>query len=229
MVPDRWRRFAAAAAGRALLYGFFCRVRLRQAAANVRAFDLPSPGLYDALVATALGGLYARVATDVAAICPSGRILEVGSGPGRLAVLLSTAAPAAAVVGIDLSIEMVARADRRVAAAGVGDRVQFVVGDVAALPLGSAECDWMVSTLSLHHWPRPADALADVHRVLKPGGEAWIYDLAHWLWSPAADASRLLALASASPFGGWSVEAVHWPWRLPAFVRLCLVRSTEEQ
>ena len=34
-----------------------------------------------------------------------------------------------------------------------------------------------MSTESLHHWSRPAQALAEILRVLKPGGEAWIYDL----------------------------------------------------
>ena len=48
-----------------------------------------------------------------------------------------------------------------------------------------------MSTLSLHHWADPARSLTEIHRVLKPGGEARIYDPAHWLWIPANSESRL--------------------------------------
>jgi hypothetical protein len=72
----------------ATLYRNRLRAYLEQASANVRDFDLPSAGAYDALVATVLEGFYARVAGEVAAAYPGGNLLEVGSGPGRLAVRL---------------------------------------------------------------------------------------------------------------------------------------------
>jgi hypothetical protein len=72
----------------ATLYRKWLRAYLEQASANVRDFDLPSAGAYDALVATVLEGFYARVAGEVAAAYPGGNLLEVGSGPGRLAVRL---------------------------------------------------------------------------------------------------------------------------------------------
>jgi hypothetical protein len=72
----------------ATLYRNRLRAYLEQASANVRDFDLPSAGAYDALVATVLEGFYAHVAGEVAAAHPGGNLLEVGSGPGRLAVRL---------------------------------------------------------------------------------------------------------------------------------------------
>jgi SAM-dependent methyltransferase len=202
---------------------------LKQTYANIHAFDLPSVGMYDALVASVLEGFYARVAGEMAATHAGGKVLEVGSGPGRLAVRLAREAPGTTLTGIDISEAMVERAARRAAEAGLSEKVRFEVGDVGALPLADQEFDGVVSTLSLHHWPDPARGLAEIHQVLKPGGEARIYDLAHWLWPPARGGDRLAQLAAASPFGEGEVEIVRWPGSVPAFVLLRLRRSREGQ
>jgi SAM-dependent methyltransferase len=201
------------------------RAYLEQASANVGAFDLPSAGAYDALVASVLEGFYARVTGEVAAAYPGGKLLEIGSGPGRLAVRLAREAPGMTLTGVDISDAMVERATRRAAGAGLSERVRFEVGDVAALPLSDGEFDGVVSTLSLHHWSDPASGLAEIHRVLKPDGGARIYDLVHWLWWPARGEDRLGQLAAASPFGEGEVEVVRWPASVPAFVMLLLWRQ----
>jgi SAM-dependent methyltransferase len=81
----------------------------------------------------------------------------------------------------------------------------------------------------LHHWSDPVSGLDEIYWVLKPGGEARIYDLAHWLWPPARSGDRLAQLAAASPFGGGEVEVVCWPGSVPAFVLLRLRRAREAQ
>jgi ubiquinone/menaquinone biosynthesis C-methylase UbiE len=185
--------------------------------------------MYDALVATVLEGFYARVANEVAAAHPSGKVLEIGSGPGQLAVQLARQATGITLTGVDISEAMVERAARRAAGASLSERVWFEVGDVAALPLPDGEFDGVVSTLSLHHWSDPASGLAEICRVLKPGGEARIYDLAHWLWPPARGGDRLAQLVAASPFSEGEVEIVRWPGSVPAFVLLRLRREREAQ
>jgi SAM-dependent methyltransferase len=220
--PKRTGLILLVAMGAAMLYRNRHRTSLEGIRANVRAFDLPSAGLYDALVASLLGGLYGRVADEVAEAYPTGTVLEVGSGPGRLAVQLARKAPDLAVTGVDISPEMVERASRRAEEAGLGERVRFEVGDVGALSFPEGSFDGALSTLSLHHWPEPARGLAEIHRVLKPGGEALIYDLAHWLWLPAHGGSQLDQLAAESPFVSGAVELVRWPASVPAFVRLRL-------
>ena len=223
----KWRFILTAMLVTATLYRKRLRAYLEQASANVRAFDLPSAGAYDALVASVLEGFYARVTGEVAAAYPGGKLLEIGSGPGRVAVRLARKAPGIMLTGVDISDAMVERAARRAAGAGLSERVRFEVGDVAVLPLSDGEFDGVVSTLSLHHWPDPARGLAEIHRLLKPGGEARIYDLAHWLWRPAQGDDTLAQIAAASPFGGGEVEVVRWPGAVPAFVFLRLRRTRE--
>jgi ubiquinone/menaquinone biosynthesis C-methylase UbiE len=48
--------------------------------------------------------------------------------------------------------------------------------DAAKLPFDDGSFDLVLSTLSLHHWSQPLECLTEVHRVLKPQHEAWIYD-----------------------------------------------------
>jgi SAM-dependent methyltransferase len=225
----KWWITVAAMLVTATLYRNRLRGYLEAASANVRAFDLPSAGAYDTLVASVLEGFYARVAGEVATAHPDGSLLEVGSGPGRLAVRLAREDPGMTLTGVDISEAMVERATRRAAAAGLSERVRFEVGDVGALPLPDQEFDGVVSTPSLHHWSDPASGLAEIYRVLKPGGEARIYDLAHWLWPPVRGGNRLARLAAASPFGGGEVEVVCWPGSVPAFVLLRLQRAREAQ
>jgi SAM-dependent methyltransferase len=221
----KWWFILSAMLVTATLYRNRLRAYLQEASANVRAFDLPSAGTYDALVAAVLEGFYARVAGEVAAAHPDGKFLEVGSGPGRLAVRLARETPGVTLIGVDISSAMVERAVRRTAGAGLSERVRFEVGDVAALPLSDEEVDGAVSTLSLHHWSDPASGLAEIYRVLKPGGEARIYDLAHWLWPPVRGGNRLARLAAASPFGEGEVEVVRWPGSVPTFVMLRVRRQ----
>ena len=226
----KWWFTLAAMLVTATLFRNRLRAILERTYANIRAFDLPSAGAYDTLVGTALEGFYARVANEVAAAYPGGKVLEVGSGPGRLAVRLAREAPGMTLTGVDISDAMVERAARRAAeGAGLTERVLFEVGDVGALPFADQEFDAVVSTLSLHHWPDPARGLSEIHRVLKPGGGARIYDLAHWLWLPARGGDRLAQLVAVSPFGEGEVEIVRWPGSVPAFVLLRLRRARENR
>ncbi|HTJ38683.1 MAG TPA: class I SAM-dependent methyltransferase [Dactylosporangium sp.] len=134
--------------------------------------------IYHGLVRPFFTPMYRRIAADVAdAGLPAGaRILDAGTGPGTVPLVLAKAVPGVRIDGVDLSAEMIAEARQAAEAAGVGDRVTFTVADVAALPFMDGEFDLIVSSMSLHHWSEPAAGVRDLRRVLRPGGRMWIYD-----------------------------------------------------
>jgi ubiquinone/menaquinone biosynthesis C-methylase UbiE len=157
--------------------------------------------LYDAVVAPLFAGFFSRVASELAELVPEGRILEVGSGPGRLAVKLAEASPGIRVTGIDITPEMVQMAGSLAGRRGVADRVEFQIADVVALPFPDASFDAVVSTFSLHHWRKPGEGLAEIHRVLRPGGVAQIYDLGGWITRIEQRGAGMAELIEGSPFG----------------------------
>lgn len=169
-------------------------------------------GHYDRLSGWLLGGFYSGVADDVAAAAPpGGRVLDVGCGPGHLAARLADRG--LHVAAIDLDPAMVERARRRLAA-----RAETAVADVAALPFPDASFDVVVSTLSMHHWADHAAGLAEVARVLRPGGVALVFDLAGMHVPLHGHAEGPAARVAGSALDVVSDTAWRWPGPV-SFVR----------
>jgi len=137
--------------------------------------SIPTPGaiFYNATVAKVLRRPEAKIANDIVAKMGNGNILDLGSGTGYLAIEIAKKAPGLQVHGIDLSRQMVKIAGRH--ARGV-DNAQFVFGNAAKLPFKNNSIDLVVSTGASHHWKTPQLVFDECYRVLKYGGEAWIYD-----------------------------------------------------
>ena len=114
-----------------------------------------------------------KIVDEVIKKIGSGTLLDLGSGTGFLAIEIARKNPSLYVYGIDLSRQMIRIA--RAHAKGI-ENVQFKLGDAAKLLFENDSIDFIVSTLSLHHWTRPAQVFNECHRVLKIGKEAWIYD-----------------------------------------------------
>lgn len=163
---------------------------------------------YDRIARRQLRYVYARVAADVAAagLHDGARVLDVGTGPGRVPIKISKSAPHLLVEGIDLSEPMIEKARRNAAEAGVADRVTFAAADVARLSYPDASFDLIVSSLSQHHWPDPAAGMRELRRILRPTGQIWIYDI-RW-------ALKRAERAALPAFDGWNVrrELVRTSW-----------------
>jgi ubiquinone/menaquinone biosynthesis C-methylase UbiE len=140
----------------------------------------PGSVLYNALSSTAIFlRHYGLVAQDVAHCGTTACILDIGTGPGRLILAMRKLLPDATLVGVDISSAMVKQAKQNIGKCGQGNRVYVQVADANALPFADGTFNCVVSTGSLHHWKDPVHALSETHRVLKPGGNALIYDLVH--------------------------------------------------
>ncbi|MEV6844943.1 class I SAM-dependent methyltransferase [Actinoplanes sp. NPDC051411] len=119
--------------------------------------------------------LHDRVVADaVAAGLPDeARVLDVGTGPGRIPRAIADRRPEWTVDGVDLDPRMIAYAQER----DLARRVGFSVGDVADLPYPDDSFDLIVSSMSQHHWTDVEGAMTSLKRVLRPGGRLWIYDV----------------------------------------------------
>ncbi|BBZ11314.1 methyltransferase domain-containing protein [Mycobacterium branderi] len=100
-------------------------------------------------------------------IPPGGTALDVGCGPGTVTASLARAAgPDGLALGVDISEPMLTRAVR----AESGPQVGFLRADAQRLPLRDDTVDAVVSIAVLQLIPEPAAALAEIARVLRPGG-----------------------------------------------------------
>ncbi len=154
--------------------------RLRQLLKRLHPEGIPWPGsvLYNALSGSRIFlQHYDLVARDVASYGPARNILDIGTGPGRLLAALRKTFPDADLVGIDVSPAMVEQARRNMKQHGWDSRMIVEVARVEALLCPDGAFDRVVSTGSIHHWKDYGLALSEIHRVLKPGGYALLYDL----------------------------------------------------
>jgi ubiquinone/menaquinone biosynthesis C-methylase UbiE len=104
-------------------------------------------------------------------------VLDIGCGTGTLAIAATAhVGPRGNVVGIDASPQMVTRATRKAARAGVPAIFQLAVAE--QLPFPDARFDVVLSTLMFHHLPRKTreQCAIEIRRVLKPGGRVFVVD-----------------------------------------------------
>jgi demethylmenaquinone methyltransferase/2-methoxy-6-polyprenyl-1,4-benzoquinol methylase len=148
-----------------------------------RMFDAIAPS-YDAFNRAASLGLdqgWRRAAIRELAVPEGGRVLDVATGTGDLA--LAAAARGARVVGCDVASEMIALARRKARAAsdrtplGPGDRPAFHVARAEWLPYAERSFDGVTSAFAMRNvLPVLDDVLDEVLRVLRPGGRMVILE-----------------------------------------------------
>ena len=141
------------------------------------SLDLLLP-LYDPL--TRLIGFH-RVLRQLlaqATLAPDHEVLDIGCGTGTLAIMIKQLQPAIRVTGLDPDPLALARAARKARRARV--EVRFERGSADALPHPDASFDRVFSSMMFHHVRKEQklNVLADVRRVLRPGGRLEFVDFA---------------------------------------------------
>jgi len=118
---------------------------------------------------------YKETAGRIAAMLPAGsRFLEVAPGPGYLSIALARMGKVE-VTGLDISQTFVEIARSKAKQAGV--RVDFRQGNASAMPFSDESFDFVYCRAAFKNFSQPVRALAEMYRVLKPGGKALVSDL----------------------------------------------------
>ncbi|WP_019070772.1 class I SAM-dependent methyltransferase [Streptomyces hokutonensis] len=100
-----------------------------------------------------------------------GVALDIGCGRGTSSAVLATLLRPQRVVGLDAAPALIGQARERTRHLP-GGQVSFLQGDFHHLPLPTASCDLAVAAFCLYHSSRPETVIAEINRVLAPGGLA---------------------------------------------------------
>jgi ArsR family transcriptional regulator len=150
-------------------------VRADRAAAAEAYFNAHAAD-WDAIRSLYVAGAQVEAAVARAlAAAPVGRLVDIGTGTGRMLELLG--AEAASAIGIDRSPEMLRFARARMAEAGMV-RADLRQGDMYALPLDADSADTVILHLVLHYAEAPAAVIAEAARLIAPDGRLLIVDFA---------------------------------------------------
>jgi demethylmenaquinone methyltransferase/2-methoxy-6-polyprenyl-1,4-benzoquinol methylase len=112
----------------------------------------------------------------MARLPPAARVLDAACGTGDLAVAFARGAPGCRVAGVDFAAHMVRRGRRKLARLGLRGRISLEVGDVLQLPFQSGSFDAVGMAFGLRNIPERERAVAEMLRVLKPGGRLLVLE-----------------------------------------------------
>jgi arsenite methyltransferase len=104
-------------------------------------------------------------------------VLDLGSGAGiDLLLAARLVGPEGRVIGVDMTDEMIARAESNIAAAGFTN-VEARKGIIEQLPVEDASVDWVISNCVINLSPEKERVFAEIARVLRPGGQMLVSDI----------------------------------------------------
>ena len=146
---------------------------------------------------------------------PGDRVLDVATGTGAVAAELASRY-GCRVTGVDQSDAMLAAAGARLAERGLADRVELVRGEAEALPFADGDFDGLTVTYLLRYVDDPGATLAELARVVRPGGTLASLEFGVPPRAPARAAWRLYT-GALLPAGGLLVGGRPW-WRAGRFL-----------
>ncbi len=114
-----------------------------------------------------------------------GYALDLGTGPGYVAIDVARRNPGLDMIGLDLGAHMVERARQQALRSGQNGRPPWLQADGHYLPVADSSMDLVISSFALHHWQDPLAVLNEIARVLRrprpdrdePGGRYLIADV----------------------------------------------------
>ncbi|MBI3466064.1 MAG: class I SAM-dependent methyltransferase [Planctomycetes bacterium] len=119
-----------------------------------------------------------RFASDFLAVHRGGwKILDVGTGTALIPIELCRQEPRAIVLAIDAAEHMLHRSAENVAGAGLVGRIHLELMDAKTLPYSDRSFPAVISNSIVHHIEPPRRVLAEMVRVLAPGGTLFVRDL----------------------------------------------------
>lgn len=127
-----------------------------------------------------------RAVKMIESTCP-GRLLDVATGTGDLAIRLARTIPGCKITGIDLSEGMLGVGRHKVEEAGLGDRIDFAQADCLGLPFDDCSFDCVTVAYGVRNFERLVDGYREMARVLRPGGMLCVIELSTprgWLTGP---------------------------------------------
>jgi ubiquinone/menaquinone biosynthesis C-methylase UbiE len=208
---------------------------------EVEVMDTPEEAAdYDAMDHAAVNRAFAA---DFLAVWDGrGPVLDVGTGTAQIPIELCRQHPAARVVATDLADHMLALARRNVERAGLVGRVEVRKENGRGISFPDGAFPAVMSNSIVHHIPEPFDCLAEMWRVLAPGGTIFVRDLMrppdrgtldHLVATYAAGANAhqrqmfadslhaaltvdevraLVARLGSDPGAVWTTSDRHWTW-----------------
>jgi ubiquinone/menaquinone biosynthesis C-methylase UbiE len=107
----------------------------------------------------------------------SGRVLDIGTGSGRLAIELAKAKGCHFdIVGLDISENMIKMARENARHQGFENKITFLVGTAASIPFADKSFDFVISYASLHHWFQPVRVFDEIARITRDTGRILVRD-----------------------------------------------------
>jgi ArsR family transcriptional regulator len=150
-------------------------VRARRAATASEYFERIAPIWDEERSLHAAADTVEAAIVGMVGVAPLGRLLDIGTGTGRMLQLLAGGADRA--IGLDTSHSMLSVARANLVRAGIANW-ELRQGDVHSPPLEAASFDLVVIHQVLHYLDEPARAIAEAARLVSPGGRLLVVDFA---------------------------------------------------
>ena len=146
----------------------------------VQGIPAGSANLYEKIAARFLSPIYRNITEEVCKnINEKSNMLEIGCGTGKLLIEILKKMKVKNIIGLDISSAMIKISRKNLVKNNMYELADLVLADAHKIPLRNMCINLIISTGTLHHIRKPEKMFVECNRILKNGGEAWIYEFSH--------------------------------------------------